>query len=415
MKGLADLAQSKVGDTIMVPTIGKDGAMPCPKCFDNYWKRELWQPESFGAYKVDDHNGVIKVAISVQAVIDAHPGDLREKLKIGGDEGKERWKIWRLLNSSTLQLSAADLSGLQLSGANLSNCDLRGAYLNETKSSVLDLCGADLSYADLRGCRWVMTYISNKTVFRYANLTGGSMTVYLQGDWTGANLSNARLKLIGVDKDVCLKDVNLTGCKVTWGGLGDKDTLAKFHELLTPKQQRQLRAASTKQSTDAEETKPTPKAGSPLQGCFMAVCSILFIVAAFSAPIGVIVWLALNEAEAEKERRSQLTGAAKVPVWMEYLKGNDAEKREEAVRELVKLGPEAKSALRELSDAAAFEKRVEVRVAAVTVLGALGPEASGVEGAITLARDHGDPTLRAAAEAALQKIRNPKPAPTPQK
>jgi hypothetical protein len=238
--GCAGLAKKKVGDSVVIPTVGKDGAMPCPKCFVTTWKRELFQPESIGAYKQADHQGVIMLANAVQAVIEAHPGDVIAKLQAGAADGKSRWRAWRVLSSSTLQLSGADLSGLQLAGANLSHCDLRGAYLNKTRSLSLELQGADLSYADLRECQWVLTNFSDETRLRYANVSGGSMKmVRLQGDWTGANLSNAELQLIGVDEDVCLKEVNFTGCTV----VGDTDVVAQFHALLTPKQRIQLQIA----------------------------------------------------------------------------------------------------------------------------------------------------------------------------
>ena len=72
-------------------------------------------------------------------------------------------------------------------------------------------------------------------------------------------------------------------------------------------------------------------------------------------------------------------------------------------------------ALGEAIPAAAFDKRPEVRLAAVRILGAIGPDASGAEGALLLARGDADPALRTAAEAALERIRGQPPTPTPSK
>lgn len=386
----AALAQKEVGDHVVLATVGKDGAMPCPKCFGTTWKRELFQPKTLGAYSPADHHGVFELANRVQALINSQPGDHKQKLKASSEPARALWKSWRALKSSGLELSGADLSGLQLNNANLSHCDLRGADLSETKSYSIDLQDADLSHADLHGCLWSMTFLSAKTLFRHANLTGGSMTVSLQGDWTGANLTNANLQLLGIDKNVCLKDVNFTGCKVSCFDSSVQDALAQFQALLTPEQQEQLRV-------DADSEPP--------KGCVLG-CVAVMVLALCTVPIGLIVYLARSDADAERARRVQVT------VWIEQLTGNNSEKRNEAVRELVKLGPQAKSAVKELASAVSLDKRPEVRLAAVRVLGAIGPDASGAEGALQSARQDADPALRAAAEAALEKIRPRKSTPT---
>lgn len=388
VRGLAELAQTKVGNSTILPVMDKDGYLPCPNCFTSVWKREaVWFGS--GRFSRQHYQGIVHLAKTVQAQIDAGSEGVGEKLQAANDGGRLLWATWRSSLDEHIQLAGADLSGLQLTGANLAEADLRGANLAGTKAYSIRLQNADLSGASLKNCNWLTTWISRDSKFCDVDLSGGAMTIFLDGDWTGANFSNAKLTLMGVMSETRLQDADFTGCTVKPLGPELADTVNQFRALLTPQQKRQL-------TTDLEQSRLFRVA----VGCL----TLLLILAICTVPIGVIVYLAVQNAEQEKERRAQLTGVDKVPVWMDYLKGDDPEQREEAVRELVKLGPEAKAATSDLASIVFTDKRREVRLAAITVLGAIGEDAQRVEGVLLGLRRDPDKNLRDAAGLALEKI-----------
>ncbi len=99
------------------------------------------------------------------------------------------------------QLAHSSFSNANFNYADLTNADLRGAYLEKAtfRNTLMD--GVNLSDANLHESR--MEHIS----MHDGNLSNADLReIYLEGDFTGTNLQNVKLK------DASLVDVNLEGC-----------------------------------------------------------------------------------------------------------------------------------------------------------------------------------------------------------
>ena len=134
---------------------------------------------------------------------------------------------------SRLDLADLDLSGANLAGANLFAADLTGARLVGANLAGADLdratiIGADFSRADLSGARMFLPAAStllgeNPAIeaprFRQANLTGAHLLAHLgNGDWTGANLTDAHFELGRTEFLAALRS-DLSGCRMAGANL----------------------------------------------------------------------------------------------------------------------------------------------------------------------------------------------------
>lgn len=158
----------------------------------------------------------------------------------------------------------------------------------------------------------------------------------------------------------------------------------------------ELRAA--KRQSDAAWKEIENSKWGPI-GCIAVVC------VAIVASLGYSVyntWL-------HEQNKPEPTGVAKVPVWIDQLRGDDEMARKEAVEALVKLGPEAKEAATPLFSLL-YDKRPTVRRAAVIVLGAINNEHVRRNiGHIQRLLNDDDPEVRTAAKKADEDIQRPPP------
>ena len=134
---------------------------------------------------------------------------------------------------SRLDLADLDLSGANLAGANLFAADLTGARLMEANLAGANLdratiIGADFSRADLSGVRMFLPAASSRLGenpaseaprFRQANLAGAHLLAHLgNGDWTGANLTDAHFELGRTEFLAALRS-DLSGCRMAGANL----------------------------------------------------------------------------------------------------------------------------------------------------------------------------------------------------
>ena len=120
-------------------------------------------------------------------------------------------------------LQGAHLFGAYLKNAHLGNADLSGADLMNTDLSGADLSGADLTFANLSGARLP------RAILNGAILDGAVLKkTDIPADLSGANLTNAKLRVALALKDniyynVDLTEANLTNTNFTGADLSGAD------------------------------------------------------------------------------------------------------------------------------------------------------------------------------------------------
>lgn len=151
--------------------------------------------------------------------------------------GKNIWETWRNEIRRAPELRQVDLSRLQLSGARLNGANLVRADLSLSLGCEIDLAGADLTGANLRECWWWKPCLSRGTLCG-ADLTDAWLDgVQLSGDWSGATLREAVIRVEDIEQPVNLSGVDFTGCTIKVSGPVREELL----QLLSPQQRAQVK------------------------------------------------------------------------------------------------------------------------------------------------------------------------------